>query len=412
MSSKNLLTTVGELIDAIVELYLKTVIAPFLHFHEIFYSSLNRALRQLLDDHKHHIPDWFTANLITYVRTVVVVPTLVLLSWNHAVLPALLVLAVDFGDFLDGVVARYWVDVKKERAETAAASDKDKKNDPALRTPSPTNSDDESFEVVTTGSPHAVPSWVRLHRNRTYGGFVDAVCDKAFVVPCWISLLHVIPHTSYLQLVQYLTLIALVLAETASGCVRFKAYFTATGVPAPKVEGFDFSTSAVKADHIGKAKQTFEMVGTALFLLPLTRYVGLVLLLLALPLAYESVRRKVKTRAIYVQYDSSALDHKTIKFWMQAKAMGSSLTVGVPGEAKQTDQVLNACAVAAVDQVLVEAPSTVDWHFLRANAIDFCVVGPAQTKYVTDKVLESLCALQIGEDGVARPIKVKTEHKD
>jgi hypothetical protein len=144
MSSKNLLTTVGELIDAIVELYLKTVIAPFLHFHEIFYSSLNRALRQLLDDHKHHIPDWFTANLITYVRTVVVVPTLVLLSWNHAVLPALLVLAVDFGDFLDGVVARYWVDVKKERAE-AAASDKDKKNDPALRTPSPTNSDDESF---------------------------------------------------------------------------------------------------------------------------------------------------------------------------------------------------------------------------------------------------------------------------
>lgn len=145
MSSKNLLTTVGELIDAIVELYLKTVIAPFLHFHEIFYSSLNRALRQLLDDHKHHIPDWFTANLITYVRTVVVVPTLVLLSWNHAVLPALLVLAVDFGDFLDGVVARYWVDVKKERAETAAASDKDKKNDPALRTPSPTNSDDESF---------------------------------------------------------------------------------------------------------------------------------------------------------------------------------------------------------------------------------------------------------------------------
>jgi hypothetical protein len=30
-------------------------------------------------------------------------------------------------------------------------------------------------EVVTTGSPQTLPSWLVLHRNRTYGGFVDAV---------------------------------------------------------------------------------------------------------------------------------------------------------------------------------------------------------------------------------------------
>ena len=179
-----------------------------------------------------------------------------------------------------------------------------------------------------TGEPRTILSWVRSHRNRTYGGFLDANCDKAYVIPCWISLLHVVPNTSYLKLVQYVSFICLILAEAASACVRFKAYFTNGGVPAPKVEGFDFSTSAVKADHIGKAKQTFEMAGTALFIIPVTRYVGLLLLACAVPLAYESVRRKVKTRVIYVQCDKTTLDHKIIKFWMQSKAMGSKLIVG------------------------------------------------------------------------------------
>jgi hypothetical protein len=103
-----------------------------------------------------------------------------------------------------------------------------------------------SAEVVTTGSPQTLTSWQVLHWNRTYGGFVDAVCDKAFVVPCWISLLHTVPSSSYVQIAQYITLICLILAEVASGCIRFRAYFASVAVPAPKVEGFDFSTSAVK----------------------------------------------------------------------------------------------------------------------------------------------------------------------
>ena len=116
-------------------------------------------------------------------------------------------------------------------------------------------------------------------------------------------LLSKVPGSRYLRAFQYLTLCGLIAAETASGCIRFRAYFTSGGVPAPSVQGFDFSTSAVKADHVGKAKQTFEMVGTALFILGFTRYVGLLLLALALPLAYESVRRKVVTRVIYVTVD-------------------------------------------------------------------------------------------------------------
>jgi phosphatidylglycerophosphate synthase len=133
---------------------------------------------------------------------------------------------------------------------------------------------------------------VQLHRHRTFGGFVDAVCDKAFVIPCWISLLHIIPTTHHFNLFQYITFISLILAETASGCVRFQAFFTLGGVSAPKVEittsrssggiaDLDFSTSAVKADHVGKAKQTFEMVGTAMYIFNMTtRYIGLAFLML------------------------------------------------------------------------------------------------------------------------------------
>jgi CDP-alcohol phosphatidyltransferase len=103
------------LVDSIVELYLGTIIQPFLRRHETFYAALNKTLRRLLDDNKAKIADWFTANFITYARTVLVIPTVVLLAWGHTILPSLIVVFVDFGDFLDGVVARYWIDIKKDR---------------------------------------------------------------------------------------------------------------------------------------------------------------------------------------------------------------------------------------------------------------------------------------------------------
>lgn len=124
------------LIDSIVELYLGTIIKPFLSLHETFYTALNKALRKILDDNRAKIPDWFTANWITYTRTVLVVPTILLLSWGYTFLPSFLVIFVDFGDFLDGVVARFWVDVKKEIEKTLSENE---------RRPSPTNSDDESY---------------------------------------------------------------------------------------------------------------------------------------------------------------------------------------------------------------------------------------------------------------------------
>lgn len=117
---KDLIGTAFDFFDAIVEVYLKTAIQPFLQLHEKFYTGLNKVLRQILDDADTHVPRWLTANFITYLRTLLVIPTVILLSRGHTVIPALTVIVVDFGDFLDGIVARYWVDMntnkKKEEA--------------------------------------------------------------------------------------------------------------------------------------------------------------------------------------------------------------------------------------------------------------------------------------------------------
>ncbi|GKY98480.1 hypothetical protein MPSEU_000805300 [Mayamaea pseudoterrestris] len=394
----NIISIIFSAIDNAIELYLGSFIKPFLRWHEVFYASLNKLLRKLLDDNASKIPQWFTANFITYFRTALVIPTLLFLAWEYWILSAIIVLLVDFGDFLDGVVARYW----RDRMEIQVH----KKEQPA----SPASSDNE-FEVVTTGSPHTLHSWVHSHRNRSYGGFVDAVCDKAYVVPIWIILLSTIPSSNHLRIIQYAAIIKLILAEISSGCVRFQAYFSSGGVAAPKVEGFDFSTSAVNADHVGKAKQTFEMVGTALFIMPWTRFVGLFFLLLALPLAYESVRRKVKDRVIYVNGVVKPFDFKTLKFWTQAKALGSKLIVGIPGE-KMTDMVLNACASTSVDEVIAEAPTRADLMFLEKQGIDFVIMSTGQQQCVTDEVVNAGRCLIIGEDCVCRQVLAKADKKE
>jgi len=114
---------------------------------------------------------------------------------------------------------------------------------------SPFNDTVFSSEFTDQGSLTVFPSWATEHRNKSYGGFIDAVCDKAFVVPCWIFLLSSVSGTGILRFVQNKTLFWLILAEIASGCVRFRAFYTAGGIPAPAMKGLDFSTSAVKADQ-------------------------------------------------------------------------------------------------------------------------------------------------------------------
>jgi glycerol-3-phosphate cytidylyltransferase-like family protein len=125
----------------------------------------------------------------------------------------------------------------------------------------------------------------------------------------------------------------------------------------------------------------------------------------------------------------SSFDHKTLRFWMQAKAMGSKLIVGVPSSAggasggsssnkdAVTDMVLNACACSSVDEVITEAPAKVDLMFLEKQGIDYVILpattstSAAASNYVTDEVMNAQCVLSIGTDGVARPVLAKGANK-
>lgn len=373
-----------DIVNAAVELFLVHVIKPFLTLHEKFYKALNTTLRGLLDENSDKIPSWFTANFITYARTVLVVPCVLLLVNGYIFLPSFIVLFVDFGDFLDGVVARFWVDRAEIESVAVVEDASDAKDKPNLRS-----------------------SWIINHREKTYGGFVDAVCDKAFVVPCWISLLASIPECSYVRTLQYIVLWSLILTETASGCIRFKAYYTSNGIAAPAVKGLDFSTSAVKADHIGKAKQTFEMVGTCLFILPFMRYAGLIFLVAAVPLAYESVRRKIKKRVIYVDGSDESISHETLKFWKQAKGLGSKLIVGITEDNK--DMIANASACESVDSVLLNAPAKLSVEFLDKVGIDYVVCGVGHSvSVVTNEICSSQRCLIIIDDDTAKPMELKS----
>lgn len=147
---QSLLTSVFQLVDAVVELYLGSVIKPFVSVHETFYAGLNLVLRKVLDDHAAQVPAWFTANFVTYFRTALVIPTLLFLAWDCHWLAAVFVVVVDLGDFLDGVVARFWVDERKKRPPPSEGSSTSR-GETVVGSHSPTNSDDESFGAFASG---------------------------------------------------------------------------------------------------------------------------------------------------------------------------------------------------------------------------------------------------------------------
>ena len=152
------------------------------------------------------------------------------------------------------------------------------------------------------------------------------------------------------------------------------------------------------------------MVGTALFIIPVMRYVGLVLLAAAVPLAYESVRRKINTRVMYVDGTTEILDHSVLKFWKQAKGMGSKLVVGISSDNSKTSSLMieNARASESVDEVISEAPATVDVDFLDEANCDFviCLEGKCS---VSDDIISAKRALIIRNDGVAHLLEKKEE---
>lgn len=143
---------------AVIAFFLGSTVLPFLPMqfildavlpvHDVWYTWLNRTMHQVLE--RHPPPRFLTANFVTYARTLLIVPCLHLWSQGWALVPALLVLLVDMGDLLDGVLARWWA----------------QRNGPAKAAPCQS-----------------------LHVRRVelqWGAYIDAVMDKVFAVPVWV----------------------------------------------------------------------------------------------------------------------------------------------------------------------------------------------------------------------------------
>lgn len=267
-------------------------------------------------------------------------------------------------------------------------------------------------EVVTTGSPHSVPSWVGLHRARSYTSWAGTMVDRTFALFCCISLLHFVPRTGQFHVAQYMTMTALVAMETVHACLSFRKFWTTNLLTTLHMDDVDLFGCRMSHVQLEKIKLLFELGGVALFMLPITRYLGLSLLVVVVPVEYELVRDAGRKRVFYHVETGKSFDHKTVKIWMQMKSLASKLVVGVPRR-DAMDMVMNACASSVVDEVIVEAPTKVDLHFIEKQRIDFVViVTPVQTSVVTDEVISANRVLLLNESGHLRRVRPKSvEHK-
>jgi hypothetical protein len=166
------------------------------------------------------------------------------------------------------------------------------------------------------------------------------------------------------------------------------------------------------------------MFGTMFFLLSIyTRYVGLLFLILAVPLSYESIRSIMKRYIVYVTWDSSnnrqnqiSVDHPTLTFWSQVSGLGShQLIVGIPSKTKQSDKIAKLVRdIHYVHAVIVDAPTKIDLIFLEQVQIDYVMVNDSRQidKYVTDEVLRAkrVCIID-GDDGIVRILDANLERK-
>lgn len=393
-----------------IELYLKVAVKPFLRHHETFYKKLNEELTKVLDKNEKLVPRWFTANAVTYGRTLLLLPCLYLWARDHALAPAALTLLNDFGDFFDGVLARWWA----KRKAGAKALEPEVEYDSATKTLS-------------------VPSSRRQRIREQYGQYIDAILDKVYVVPVWVFALAKTVEKKggssvYLRAAKLALLWSLIALETGSAFVRTREYLSRSGAVlsqaqsaelASKVAGFSRS-SAVKSDGVGKAKQTLEMVGTALYMVPVLRPLGLATLFLALPLAVESVARKVTARKVFLNCDWEDLTASRLRLLQNARACGSTLVLGcmevadddsaaamelgayesmpaggegIAGANKQVcatalRRARRLSAIHCVDVILVGTPQRPSSSWLRERGIDLQVHSdeqlPAPHKSVVD----------------------------
>ncbi|XP_078668722.1 uncharacterized protein LOC144910034 [Branchiostoma floridae x Branchiostoma belcheri] len=212
----------------------------------------------------------FSANIVTWSRTILVIPVVVCLKIGQPTAAFWLVILHDYLDHVDGIVARVHRDVYGPV------------DDPIL------------------------------------GGFMDAFCDK--IVNC-LALWSILLVTDYggMTVLQSSVLIAscaaVILYEFTIGVVRVQDYFHAYysrefGKANP--HGQKSSTDSTKAAMEGKTKEKLESLGIAFLCLaqgaevPMDHWggtAGVVCLVLCIRLAHASLDRKLKARRVLEKTD-------------------------------------------------------------------------------------------------------------
>lgn len=399
----------AESMGRTMEPFLELVIQPLLTYHAQFYGAVGTALTSTFDSYP--LPAAVTANAVTYGRTLLVFPTLLLLARGHSLLPALMVLLNDFLDFADGVVARWW----SKRREAPAR-----------------------HGAVTRG---AYPSHRRKRLAAQWGMFVDAILDKAFVIPVWVALIQRDSGASTTTAVLLLTLALLETARHAAAGPapvasrrspsRCTAPTSARGRTTPRKARRPRPRAATppsRATRWGRRSRRSRWsappssscpshgtraaragsgerreAGSPLTPhLPAASLPALVLLCLAVPLAAESVRRKAVPRRVYasVQLSKAALTAQELQFLHRASASGAWvahrgggscgpplltwgtpislpgtwLSVGIHPKTKSDVRELLA-SVSVVDEVVEGVPSEVDARWLSDNGFHIAACG-------------------------------------
>jgi len=407
-----------QTLDSIVELYVESLLYPLLDYLlKIINKDQNQpksrtnnrnlwvwnfAIYSFLFNHDVIVSSSLVKHdfvTILRIQIMLVIPTLLWLAAGRILFPIILITSVLFGEWesfrqknegdRDGTFAT------EEKQKEFCSSD-DEKPDKTILPLSNDIGSESDFEVVTMTKndlpQRCIDSWKTETDNVFRKEFFRAMSHKAFFIPLWIHLLSE-PKS---ELWHHLCLVWLTVSDFTSGIAACQAYLTALpSIPEEEDNGENLAWDQILL--------ILKMIGTVLWLLPPTalfRPLGLFLLLwLACPLAHYSHYRNQKKKhgVMYVSCDTNVLDYRLIRLWMQTKAMGTKLIVGLVDNTTQNNEdrrkkngnqtdimTKNICSIPCVDQVIIGAPMKVDLLFLEQNGID-CVVGSD----VTDQVIRA-----------------------
>ena len=296
--------------------------------HSAVHSGFDARATAALTSHalrRGQPPAWFTANGITTVRTALIAPTIVSLStgWCAPALPVAAITVNALGDFFDGVVARWERTDPDRRAYLKMSLEKGA-------------STSAEMEARLT-----VPSKLRRRLDETWGSYYDAMADKVFFLPIWITMFATTPATGIDSVALQSALISLTSIEAAACYVRTRSYF--------------LQDSGIPAEAVGKVKYFAQAIGTALVLVPSSTAAaaGTCLLVSSVPLAAVSVLRKMQGHTIYVELARDAsITPERLDALAAARSKGSRLVVGIPEAACCDDVAATLQHIACIDSVL------------------------------------------------------------